>query len=113
MHPFAKARERTRALNAAKLDKIFSKPFVDSLEGHIDAVEVLVKPLESLTTVASGSWDGGAYRRLLVVYSVTSTAVETIARSYSSQPTHTVGDVEATAGPQGQDLWLVLWRLEG
>lgn len=59
MHPFAKARERTRALNAAKLDKIFSKPFVDSLEGHIDAVEVLAKPLESLTTVASGSWDGG------------------------------------------------------
>jgi WD repeat and SOF domain-containing protein 1 len=61
MHPFAKARERTRALNAAKLDKIFAKPFVDSLEGHIDAVEVLTKPLESLTTVASGSWDGGAY----------------------------------------------------
>ncbi|KAJ3516632.1 hypothetical protein NMY22_g14160 [Coprinellus aureogranulatus] len=59
MHPFAKARERTRALNAAKLDKIFAKPFVDSLEGHIDAVEVLTKPLESLTTVASGSWDGG------------------------------------------------------
>lgn len=60
MHPFAKARERTRALNAAKLDKIFAKPFVDSLEGHIDAVEVLTKPLGSLTTVASGSWDGGA-----------------------------------------------------
>ncbi|KAF9004004.1 WD40-repeat-containing domain protein [Cyathus striatus] len=45
MHPFAKARERTRALNAAKMDRIFAKPFIDSLEGHLDAV--------------SGSWDGG------------------------------------------------------
>ncbi|KAG2007129.1 snoRNA binding protein [Coprinopsis cinerea AmutBmut pab1-1] len=59
MHPFAKARERNRALNAAKMDKMFAKPFVDALEGHIDAVEVLAKPVESLTTVASGSWDGG------------------------------------------------------
>lgn len=59
MHPFARARERTRALNAAKLEKIFAKPFVDSLEGHVDAVEVLVKKPGSLTTIASGSWDGG------------------------------------------------------
>jgi len=60
MHPFARARERTRALNAAKLDRMFAKPFVDSLEGHIDAVEVLCKKPGSLTGVASGSWDGGA-----------------------------------------------------
>ncbi|KAG6812778.1 hypothetical protein H0H92_000548 [Tricholoma furcatifolium] len=59
MHPFARARERTRALNAAKMDRMFAKPFVDSLEGHIDAVEVLTKQPGSLTTVASGSWDGG------------------------------------------------------
>lgn len=57
-HPFSRARERTRALNAAKLDRIFAKPFIDSLEGHIDAVEVLVRQPGSLTTVASGSWDG-------------------------------------------------------
>jgi WD repeat and SOF domain-containing protein 1 len=77
MHPFAKARERTRALNAAKLDKIFSKPFVDSLEGHIDAVEVLAKPLESLTTVASGSWDGGEPNPMLkICKSVTRDAEE-------------------------------------
>ena len=61
MHPFARARERTRALNAAKMDRIFAKPFVDSLEGHIDAVEVLCRKPESLTTVASGSWDGGMF----------------------------------------------------
>lgn len=61
MHPFSRARERTRALNAAKMERMFSKPFVASLDGHIDAVEVLVKKPSSLTTVASGSWDGGMY----------------------------------------------------
>src|SRR5271154_2427053 len=59
MHPFARARERTRALNAAKLDRIFAKPFVDSLEGHIDAVEVLARKPGKLDVVASGAWDGG------------------------------------------------------
>ncbi|KAF8351947.1 WD40 repeat-like protein [Amanita rubescens] len=59
MHPFARARERTRALNAVKMERMFAKPFVDSLEGHIDAVEVLARPPDSLTTIASGSWDGG------------------------------------------------------
>ncbi|KAF5366190.1 hypothetical protein D9758_005675 [Tetrapyrgos nigripes] len=59
MHPFARARERTRAVNAAKLDRLFARPFVDALEGHVDAVEVLAKQPDSLSTVASGSWDGG------------------------------------------------------
>ncbi|CAK5274794.1 unnamed protein product [Mycena citricolor] len=59
MHPFSRARERTRALNAAKMDRMFAKPFVASLEGHVDAVEVMAKQPGSLTTVASGSWDGG------------------------------------------------------
>ncbi|KAJ6466967.1 WD40 repeat-like protein [Mycena sanguinolenta] len=59
LHPFARARERTRALNAAKMDRMFAKPFIASLEGHVDAVEVLAKQPGSLTTVASGSWDGG------------------------------------------------------
>jgi WD repeat and SOF domain-containing protein 1 len=59
MHPFSRARERTRALNAAKMDRIFAKPFVDSLEGHVDAVEVIARKPGSLRTIASGSWDGG------------------------------------------------------
>lgn len=59
MHPFARARERNRALNAAKMDRLFAKPFVGALEGHIDAVEVLCKKPGSLSAVASGSWDGG------------------------------------------------------
>ena len=61
MHPFARARERTRALNAAKIERMFAKPFVASLEGHSDAVEVLVRKPKSLTTVASASWNGGVY----------------------------------------------------
>jgi WD repeat and SOF domain-containing protein 1 len=61
MHPFARARERIRALNAAKLERIFAKPFIDSLEGHVDAVEVLAKKPGSLNIIASGSWDGGEY----------------------------------------------------
>lgn len=61
MHPFARSRERIRALNAAKMERMFAKPFVDSLEGHVDAVETLVKKAGDLSTVASGSWDGGTY----------------------------------------------------
>ncbi|KAJ4490451.1 WD40 repeat-like protein [Lentinula aciculospora] len=59
MHPFSRARERTRALNAAKMDRMFAIPFVGALEGHVDAVEVLAKQGDSISTVASGSWDGG------------------------------------------------------
>lgn len=61
MHPFARARERTRALNAAKIERIFAKPFVAGLEGHSDAVEALVRKPKSLTTIASASWNGGVY----------------------------------------------------
>jgi WD repeat and SOF domain-containing protein 1 len=68
MHPFARARERMRALNAAKMERMFAKPFVGSLEGHVDAVEVLARKPASLTTVASASWDGGECTALLYVY---------------------------------------------
>ena len=36
LHPFERAREYTRALNAAKLDKVFAKPFVSAMDGHSD-----------------------------------------------------------------------------
>ncbi|KAI5115053.1 hypothetical protein M0805_005214, partial [Coniferiporia weirii] len=58
VHPFARARERMRALNATKMEKMFAKPFVGSLDGHIDAVEVLARKPHSLSAVASASWDG-------------------------------------------------------
>jgi len=59
MHPFARARERMRALNAAKMERIFAKPFVAALEGHVDAVEVMARKPQTIDMVASGSWDGG------------------------------------------------------
>jgi WD repeat and SOF domain-containing protein 1 len=52
LHPFAKAREYTRAVNAAKLERIFAKPFVSALDGHTDSVMSLSrsdKHLVSLT----------------------------------------------------------------
>lgn len=58
-HPFAKVRERTRALNAAKIERMFAKPFVASLEGHIDSINVVVRIPLSLSTIASASADGG------------------------------------------------------
>lgn len=60
MHPFSRARERNRALNAAKMERIFSKPFLASLEGHVDSVGVLAKKPGSLNIIASGSGDGGS-----------------------------------------------------
>jgi hypothetical protein len=47
-------------LNAAKMERMFSKPFIAALEGHADAVEVLARRPNSITDVASASWDGGA-----------------------------------------------------
>lgn len=61
MHPFGRARERMRALNATKMERMFAKPFIAALDGHIDAIEVLCKKPGTLNTVASGSWDGGAF----------------------------------------------------
>ncbi|KAG9119232.1 rRNA-processing protein sof1 [Ceratobasidium sp. 392] len=57
-HPFARARERTRALNAAKIERMFAKPFVASLEGHVDGVYTLATRAGELGTVTSGSGDG-------------------------------------------------------
>ena len=65
MHPFARARERIRALNAVKMERMFSKPFVANLDGHLEAIETVVKLPSSLTTVASGSWEGGACTRFV------------------------------------------------
>ncbi|EPQ26569.1 uncharacterized protein PFL1_05890 [Pseudozyma flocculosa PF-1] len=58
LHPFDKPREYTRALNAAKLDRLFAKPFVASLDGHIDGIYALAKDYNRLNVLASGSGDG-------------------------------------------------------
>lgn len=59
LHPFARSREYTRAVTAAKLDRMFAKPFVASLEGHADGIYSLTKDESgALGRVASGSGDG-------------------------------------------------------
>ena len=58
MHPFEKPREYTRALNAAKLDRLYAKPFVAAFEGHIDGVYSMARHPKRLDVIASGSGDG-------------------------------------------------------
>lgn len=59
MHPFEKPREYTRAMNAAKLDRLFAKPFVAALDGHIDGIYSIARSPKRLDVMASGSGDGG------------------------------------------------------
>ncbi|KAK9505202.1 hypothetical protein O3M35_009305 [Rhynocoris fuscipes] len=58
LHPFEAAREYTRALNAVKLDRVFAKPFIGSLDGHLEGISVLSKHPKSLSLAGSGSFDG-------------------------------------------------------
>eukprot|EP00842_Homolaphlyctis_polyrhiza_P005230 jgi/Hompol1/5708/HPOL_004642-RA len=58
LHPFERAREYTRALNATKLERLFAKPFIGALSGHIDGVYCLAKHPSLLTSILSGSGDG-------------------------------------------------------
>ncbi|KAJ3216923.1 rRNA-processing protein sof1 [Dinochytrium kinnereticum] len=58
LHPFERAREYTRALNAVKLERLFAKPFIAALSGHRDGVYCLAKHPTNLTSMLSGSADG-------------------------------------------------------
>lgn len=58
LHPFEVPREYTRALNATKLERVFAKPFVASLDGHRDGVHCMAKHFTSLSTIISGACNG-------------------------------------------------------
>ncbi|KAL0257747.1 Protein sof1 [Diplodia seriata] len=59
LHPFERAREYTRALNATKMERMFAQPFIAQLgKGHVDGVYSIAKDPESLQHFASGSGDG-------------------------------------------------------
>lgn len=58
LHPFERAREEKRSLNAAKLGRVFAKPFMFALEGHQDGVYCFARSRKSLSTICSGSADG-------------------------------------------------------
>ena len=58
-HPFERAREYTRALNAVKLERMFAAPFVGQMgTGHVDGVYSMAKDPGSLERFSSGSGDG-------------------------------------------------------
>ncbi|KAF9885502.1 rRNA-processing protein sof1 [Aspergillus nanangensis] len=58
-HPFERAREYTRALNATKLQRLFAAPFLGQIgDGHVDGVYSMAKDPGSLQRFASGSGDG-------------------------------------------------------
>ncbi|DBB14873.1 hypothetical protein WJX82_005088 [Trebouxia sp. C0006] len=57
LHPFEKAVEYTRALNAAKLDRVFAKPFLASLP-HDDGITCLSRNPRRLNSLVSGCADG-------------------------------------------------------
>ncbi|KAE8836281.1 hypothetical protein CFE70_000453 [Pyrenophora teres f. teres 0-1] len=59
LHPFERAREYTRALNATKVERMFAQPFLGDFEpGHVDGVYSFAKDPNSLERFASGSGDG-------------------------------------------------------
>lgn len=58
LHPFAVNREYQRAVNAVKLDRIFAKPYIGSLDGHSDSVQKLAKHPQKLGVLFSGACNG-------------------------------------------------------
>ena len=58
LHPLEVPREYTRALNSTKLERVFAKPFVGSLDGHGDGVHTLCKHPTQLSVLLSGACDG-------------------------------------------------------
>lgn len=50
--PFRAQTEYTRALNATKLERVFAKPFVASLDGHLEGVHIMAKhPGKNVITI--------------------------------------------------------------
>ncbi|KAH0496337.1 hypothetical protein TgHK011_003705 [Trichoderma gracile] len=59
VHPFERAREYKRALNAVKLERMHAAPFIAQLgRGHVDGVYSIAKDPNSLERFSSGSGDG-------------------------------------------------------
>jgi WD repeat and SOF domain-containing protein 1 len=58
-HPMQRAREYKRAVNAAKMERMFAKPLVGNFgNGHMDAVLVTAMSRRSLLPMISGAADG-------------------------------------------------------
>ena len=79
LHPFETAREYTRATNAVKMERIFARPFICSLDGHRDSVQCLTKHTTQLSLLLSGSCDGEV--TLLPMHRTISCSTRTLFRS--------------------------------
>ena len=58
LHPLEAPREYVRALNSVKLERVFAKPFLGSLDGHKDGISCLGKHPHRLSHMLSGACDG-------------------------------------------------------
>jgi len=58
LHQFTASREYVRALNATKLERVFAKPFVGSLDGHGDGVTAMISSPVGLSKVLSAAYNG-------------------------------------------------------
>ena len=56
--PVRRCLQYARALTAVKMDRIFAKPFVGALSGHMDSVTCSAVSPKALTSFVSGSADG-------------------------------------------------------
>jgi WD repeat and SOF domain-containing protein 1 len=57
-NPMARQVEYTRAVRAAKLDRMFAKPFVGAMAGHQEAVRCIALDPTNVGVVATGGIDG-------------------------------------------------------
>lgn len=53
LHPFDRAREYVRALNAVKLDRVFARPFLYSYDIHVDTINDIALYPHNLTDIIS------------------------------------------------------------
>ncbi|KAH3758396.1 DDB1- and CUL4-associated factor 13 [Pelomyxa schiedti] len=58
IHPFEKPREFVRAMNAVKMEKMFAKPFVGAMSGHLDGVVSMARHPTFLPCFVSGGAEG-------------------------------------------------------
>jgi len=57
-HPFEAEREYQRAMNSVKLERVFAKPLLGSLDGHRDGISCVTKHPTSISNIVSGAADG-------------------------------------------------------
>jgi DDB1- and CUL4-associated factor 13 len=70
IHNLEKPREFIRALNSAKIQKIYAKPFLMGLTGHSDTVISLAKHPHNLINIITGSCDGEVFFFFFIILKI-------------------------------------------